>query len=82
MSVFFLDTSALVKRYFAEIGTGWIRAIADPAAGNLRLQSSSPAIDRGVAAGYATDADGVAVPQDGNGDGVSAPDIGAYEYRR
>ena len=35
MPTYYLDTSALVKRYFAEIGTGWIRSIADPAVGNL-----------------------------------------------
>ena len=35
MPAYYLDTSALVKRYFAEIGTGWVRSITDPAAGNL-----------------------------------------------
>jgi hypothetical protein len=60
--------------------------VADPrfvnaAAGDLHLQSSSPAIDRGVSAGYTQDFDGVAVPQDGNRDGTAAPDFGAYEYR-
>ncbi len=34
MSVFYLDTSALVKRYVRETGTGWVRALADPGAGN------------------------------------------------
>ena len=58
--------------------------IADPqfvdaAGGNLRLSASSPAVDRGVAVGQSKDLDGVAVPLDGNGDGVSLPDIGAYE---
>lgn len=35
MPVYYLDTSALVKRYFAEIGTGWLQSITDPATGNL-----------------------------------------------
>jgi predicted nucleic acid-binding protein len=34
MSVFYLDTSALVKRYVRELGTAWIRALTDPNAGN------------------------------------------------
>ncbi len=60
--------------------------VADPkfvngAAGDLHLQSTSPAIDRGVSAGYTQDFDGVAVPQDGNRDGKAVPDFGAYAYR-
>ena len=34
MSVFYLDTSALVKRYVRETGTTWIRALSDPRSGN------------------------------------------------
>jgi len=34
MTNFYLDTSALVKRYFAETGTAWIRTLLDPATGN------------------------------------------------
>lgn len=30
MAAYFLDTSALVKRYAAEAGTGWIRWLTDP----------------------------------------------------
>jgi predicted nucleic acid-binding protein len=30
----YLDTSALVKRYVAEPGSSWVRAITDPASGN------------------------------------------------
>jgi uncharacterized protein len=38
MSVFYLDTSAIVKRYVPETGMAWVRALADSAAGNnLRL---------------------------------------------
>ena len=35
--IYYLDTSALVKRYVAEIGSDWIRALADPKASNLLL---------------------------------------------
>lgn len=34
MAVYFLDSSALVKRYVAETGSGWIGTITDPASGN------------------------------------------------
>jgi predicted nucleic acid-binding protein len=35
VAVYYLDTSAVVKRYFAEIGTAWIHSITEPAAGHL-----------------------------------------------
>jgi len=51
--------------------------------GNLRLQTSSPAIDAGendyVLAGVVTDLDGKARIQDGNADGDAVVDMGAYE---
>ena len=34
MSVVFLDSSALIKRYVAETGSGWIRTLVSPSAGN------------------------------------------------
>ena len=34
MSVFYVDTSALVKRYVREVGTTWVRAMSDPGTGN------------------------------------------------
>lgn len=37
MSVFFLDSSALVKRYLVEPGTAWIVALAAPALGHSLL---------------------------------------------
>jgi hypothetical protein len=46
---------------------------------DLRLQATSPAVDRGVALGYASDLDGRPVPRDGNGDGRAQVDLGAYE---
>src|SRR4051812_6722430 len=37
MTAYFLDSSALVKRYVAEIGTIWVRAITAPSAGHTIL---------------------------------------------
>jgi uncharacterized protein len=37
MAAYFLDTSALVKRYAAETGTAWVTGLIAPAAGNLIL---------------------------------------------
>lgn len=33
--VYFLDSSAIVKRYAVEAGTAWVDSICDPAAGNI-----------------------------------------------
>jgi hypothetical protein len=35
VAVYFLDTSAVVKRYVLETGTAWIRGLAAPAAGHV-----------------------------------------------
>jgi hypothetical protein len=51
----------------------------DPAAGDFHLRADSPAVDRGVPTGYSADLDGATVPQDGDGDGTAATDLGAYE---
>jgi predicted outer membrane repeat protein len=51
--------------------------------GNLRLQSSSPAIDKGnnaYIAGFITDLDGQPRIVDGDKDGTPTVDMGAYEY--
>jgi predicted nucleic acid-binding protein len=37
MSAYFFDSSALVKRYVAEIGTTWVRSLVTPTAGNITL---------------------------------------------
>lgn len=39
MTRFFLDTSAIVKRYLPETGTDWIRRLSDPATGNVIVLS-------------------------------------------
>jgi len=35
VAAYFLDSSALVKRYAAETGTAWVTSLIEPAAGNL-----------------------------------------------
>jgi predicted nucleic acid-binding protein len=35
VAVYFFDSSAIVKRYVQEPGTGWVQALAHPRAGNL-----------------------------------------------
>jgi hypothetical protein len=54
---------------------------ADIAAGNFRLLAGSPAVDSGDPefAGSATELDGLARVADGNGDGSTVTDRGAYE---
>jgi uncharacterized protein len=39
MSYFYLDASALVKRYAFEVGSGWVKFLADPGNGNTILSS-------------------------------------------
>ncbi len=34
MASYFLDSSAIVKRYLTEVGSGWVRSITDPIGGN------------------------------------------------
>ena len=37
MALHFLDTSALLKRYVQETGTGWLQALTDPAVGHAHF---------------------------------------------
>ena len=37
MPVYFFDSSAMVKRYINEVGTGWVTSLTDRTAGN-RIQ--------------------------------------------
>lgn len=57
-------------------------AFVSASSGDLRLSAGSPAVDRGVPLGWSNDMDGAVVPQDGDGDGSSVVDLGAYERVR
>lgn len=37
MSIFYCDTSAIVKRYFPEVGTAWMQALTAPVYGHTLL---------------------------------------------
>ena len=51
----------------------------DPANGDYHLQAGSPAIDSGLDTCVTLDLDGALRPVDGNSDGNSISDVGAYE---
>ncbi len=57
--------------------------LVDPASGDFRLQTESPAIDSArIEDAPSDDLRGQRRPLDGNGDGLAAPDRGAYEHDR
>jgi hypothetical protein len=45
VSAFFLDTSALAKRYIPEIGTQWIISTVSPGSGNIVITSKLFAVE-------------------------------------
>lgn len=45
MSHYFLDSSALIKRYLSEPGTNWILALTAPAAGNTILMAEIGSVE-------------------------------------
>ena len=49
MSVFYLDTSALVKRYVRETGTAWSRALTDPGTGNTIIMAELGMVEAAAA---------------------------------
>jgi predicted nucleic acid-binding protein len=51
MSLLFFDSSALVKRYLTEIGSAWVGAQTDPAAGNTIIVAEITRVE--VAAAFA-----------------------------
>ena len=63
MAVYFLDTSALVKRYVAEIGSAWVTALCDPAVGHTIVISQAALVET-VATLCRKAHDGVISPQD------------------
>lgn len=49
MSVIFADTSALAKRYVAEVGTNWVRNLVRPGSGNVVLVSELTLVELAAA---------------------------------
>lgn len=49
MSVYYVDTSALVKRYVPEVGSAWIMTICDPASGNSVVTSVMTRVEAAAA---------------------------------
>ena len=45
MTHYFLDSSAIVKRYLPEVGTTWIRQLCDPASGNTIAISAMTVVE-------------------------------------
>lgn len=45
MSYFYLDSSALAKRYLQEIGSNWIQSLVDPETGNIILTAEITRIE-------------------------------------
>ena len=45
MTTYFLDSSALIKRYVQERGSGWIRSLASPAAGHTWLLARATMVE-------------------------------------
>jgi hypothetical protein len=52
MSRYYIDSSALVKRYVTEVGTTWVQALADPSVGNILVSTTLTRIE--VAAALAS----------------------------
>ena len=46
MSYFYLDSSALVKRYLTEIGSAWVGVLTDPAVGNSIVVAEITRVER------------------------------------
>lgn len=51
MSAFYIDSSALVKRYLTEIGSAWLTALLDPTLGNSVIVASLTRVETAAAIG-------------------------------
>ena len=49
MSLFYLDTSALVKRYLAEVGSAWVVALTDPSSGQTIVTAELAQVEAAAA---------------------------------
>ena len=45
MAAYFLDSSAVAKRYIRETGSSWVRDITDPVSGNRSIVSAITAVE-------------------------------------
>jgi predicted nucleic acid-binding protein len=45
MATYFLDTSAIVKRYFPELGHSWVVALCDPTQGHKLYISQAALVE-------------------------------------
>lgn len=77
MAVYFLDSSGLVKRYVAEVGSGWVISITDPTAGhriyvaNIAAVEVPAAIRKRVRMGHVTTGDAATAISDFENDYAS-----------
>jgi len=77
MAAYFIDSSALAKRYVSETGTHWMQALTDPASGNslyvarITLVELVAAISRRRKSGHLTPADAAAALSDVRADFAS-----------
>ena len=49
MSAFYLDTSALVKRYLIEVGSAWIVTLTDPSSGHTIISTEISQVEAAAA---------------------------------
>ncbi|MFP4439165.1 MAG: hypothetical protein ACLFVO_18140 [Chloroflexaceae bacterium] len=49
MSLFYLDTSAVVKRYVLETGTAWVQACTNPASNTTIIMSEITRVEAAAA---------------------------------
>jgi predicted nucleic acid-binding protein len=49
MSYFYFDSSALVKRYLTELGSIWVLALTDPAAGHMLISAEITRVEMAAA---------------------------------
>jgi hypothetical protein len=49
VSVFYLDTSALVKRYLVEVGSAWVDRLTDPASGHTIITAELAQVEAAAA---------------------------------
>jgi uncharacterized protein len=49
VSVFYLDTSALVKRYLVEVGSAWVGTLTDPSSGHTIITAEIAQVEAAAA---------------------------------